>query len=169
MPFLPQIPDRFVPLLPFFCQVLPPGVRGVPSPRDVHVSEVLLRMMKTHLLSIPQPREPTNPRADRSAFEDYQRLVGKMSLQNVWVPPGGAHTLQAVYALALRAMRAPRAVCAICGHSVGGAHPPRATHSSACGRCARAPGGAALIKENRCEVSELRITDVRFQNCKLQM
>ena len=62
----------------------------MPSSRDVHLSEVLLEEMKTHLLTIPVPSEPRAGGVTDANYDNYKELVNRMRTQNVWTPAMGS-------------------------------------------------------------------------------
>ena len=56
----------------------------MPSSRDVHLSEVLLEEMKTHLMTIPVPS------VTDGNYDNYKELADRMRTQNVWTPAMGS-------------------------------------------------------------------------------
>ena len=56
-----------------------------PTLRDIRSSEVVLKAMKKHFLTVPVPRKPGRAQKNASNYDDYWRVSDVLSRQNVWV------------------------------------------------------------------------------------
>ena len=66
-----------------------PSCRQRPTTLDINFSEALLKAMRTHFRSWPEPRPPGRYQRDASLYDDYKKIEERLGRQNVWVPSMG--------------------------------------------------------------------------------